>query len=174
MLRTLVNVDPLADIRAMDEMLDRMFGTPHRTGPSQPTNNAVSGALLPVDVLEKDNRFIVRAAAPGVKPEDLDIQIENNVLTIRGELKQEHEEQDVKVYRREYSYGTFSRSIRLPDNVNLEGVEAQFEHGFVTITIPRVEEPKPKALKVPVRTGQQGSETRAIEQHAETKKSGKN
>jgi len=163
MLRTLVNVDPLAELRSMDEMFDRMFGLPHRVGASPSGQSSPGNAMLPVDILEKGDRFIVKAAVPGIKPEDLDIQIENEVLTISGELKQAAEEQDAKVYRREYTYGAFSRSIRLPRNLNLEAVEADFDNGFVTITLPRIEEQKPKALKVPVRTGETN---RSIEQTA--------
>ncbi len=88
---------------------------------------------------------------PGVDPEQIDIQIENNVLTIRGELKSDYEETQAKVYRREYSYGKFSRSIRLPEDLNHEEVSAEFKHGFVTITLPRTPTPQPKVLRVPIK-----------------------
>lgn len=146
MLKTIVNANPLAEFRAFDEMFDRMLGVPHRVGASH-----VAPGLLPVDVVEKDNALVVKAAVPGVDPEHIDIQIENNVLTISGELKSDYEETNAKVYRREYSYGQFSRSIRLPDDLDLEKVNAEFHHGFVTVTLPRQDAPAPKALRVPIK-----------------------
>lgn len=113
---------------------------------------ANAGLTLPLEILEKDGKVLVRAAVPGVAPEDLDVSVEDGVLAIRGELKREHEDKDVRVYRREYTYGTFSRSLRLPDDLDLDHVDAEFKNGFVTITLPRVEQPKPEVRKVEVRT----------------------
>lgn len=130
------------------KIFDRLIGSPYR-----PTAPAVSS--LPIDITEHDGKLFVRAAVPGVEPGQLDIQIEKNVLTIRGESRQETENKEEKVYRREVSYGAFARSIRLPEGLNLETVEADFKNGIVTVTLPRLPEEKPKTLKVNVR----GSET---------------
>lgn len=145
-MKTLVSWNPSQEIRSMEEVFDRLFGSP-RTAPG--------AALLPVDVLEKENKLVVRAAVPGVKPEELDIQIEKNVLTIKGETRHEVAGEDTKIYRREVSYGAFARSIRLPENLNLDDVDAQFENGIVTIAISKVEEPKPLSIKVNVRPSEQ-------------------
>jgi len=142
-MKTLVSWNPTHDLRAMDEMLDRLFNGPRTTNTS---------AVLPIDVLEQDGKFILKSAIPGVNPEELDIQIENNVLSIKGEHKQESTSEEAKVYRREVAYGAFSRSIRLPENLNLEAVDAEFKNGVVTISIPKVEEPKPQPIKVNVRS----------------------
>src|SRR5690349_9470587 len=115
-MRTLVNWNPANDLRAMDEMLERMLGTPRQ----------LESTLLPVDLLEQDGKLIIKAAVPGVNPEELDVQVDNGVLTIKGEHKQEETTNDAKVYRREVAYGSFSRSIRLPENLNLEQVDAHF------------------------------------------------
>lgn len=144
-MKTLVHVNPLSDFRAIDEVFERLFSR-------VPTATAPNATALAVDVLEKNGKFTVKASVPGVDPANLDIQIENNVLTIRGETKSEYEEGEVKLYRREVSYGAFARSIRLPENLNVAEADAQFNHGFVTISIPRVEEEKPKAFKVPVKS----------------------
>lgn len=146
-MKTLVHVNPLTEFRSLDEVMERFFG---RT----PAISA-NATILPIDVFEKDGKFVVRASVPGVKPEDLDVQIENNVLTIRGETKSTFENTDVKVYRREISYGSFARSIRLPENLNLDQVDAEFTNGNVTISIPRAEEEKPLARKVEIRTTQE-------------------
>jgi len=106
---------------------------------------------LPLDILEQDGTLKIRAAVPGVEPNELEIQIEKNVLTIRGEISRENESKDEKVYRREVSYGAFSRSVRLPDGLDFDKVDAQFKNGIVTISLPRVPEEKPKSIKVNVR-----------------------
>jgi len=142
-MKTLVSWNPTHDLRGMDEMLDRIFNGSRTTNAS---------AVLPIDVLEQDGKFIVRSTIPGVAPEDLDIEIENNVLSIKAEHKQEAMSEEAKVYRREVAYGAFSRSIRLPENLNLEAVDAEFKNGVVTISIPKVEEPKPQPIKISVRS----------------------
>ena len=165
MLNRVMQIDPLNEMRAMDEMFNRLF--------AEPFGNRRSGATLatlPVDILERDNKLIVRAAVPGVRPEDLDVAIENNVLTIRGESRDEHESNDekTKVYRREVSFGSFARSIRLPERLKLDDVDAEFKNGFVTITIPKAEEPKPEAKRISVRSAEADS-GRQIPASTETK-----
>lgn len=144
-MRTIAHVNPAAEIRAFEEMFDRMFGTTLR--PSTPVANA-----LPLDVIERDNKLVVRAALPGIDPKDIDIQIEENVLTIRGETRNESESKDEKVYRREITAGRFARSVRLPEDLNLDAVDAEFQNGLVIVTLPRQEAPKPKTFKVNLRT----------------------
>ncbi len=140
-MRTLVNLNPASDLRTMEEVFDRLFGAPTR----QPAS-AVAG--LPIDVLEREGNLIIRASVPGVNPSDLDIQIEKNVLTIRGEARAETEHKDEKVYRREVGYGAFARSVRLPEGLDFSAVSADFSNGIVTITLPRLPEEKPQSVKV--------------------------
>lgn len=144
-MRTIRTFDPVSEAHAIDSVLERLF-TPYR-----PTNNPVHDANLKLAIFEKEGKYFVRAAVPGIEPSDLDIQVESGMLTIRGEFKQEEALQDAKVFRREYAYGTFTRSLRLPENVDVESVDAEFKNGFVTITIPVLEEEKPKAHKIAVR-----------------------
>lgn len=142
-MKTLVRVNPLNDIRTMDEMFERLFA---RTPIQSPMS-----AVMPIDVFERNGKFTVRASVPGIDPQNLDVQIEGGVLTITGEVQHDYNDENIKVYRREVSYGSFVRSIRLPEELNLEEVDAEFKNGFVTISIPRIEPEKPKALKVNVR-----------------------
>jgi HSP20 family protein len=111
-------------------------------------------ATLPVDIFEKDNNLVVRAAVPGIEPKDLDVSIEQNILTIRGETRShfETDEKDTKVYRREVSYGAFSRSIRLPETLSFDKADAEFKNGFVTITIPKPEQQQAQPRKLNVRS----------------------
>ena len=161
-MKTVVRVNPISEFRAMDEMFERLFG---RTPMASPT-----ATNLPLDIFERDSKFFVRASVPGISPESLDVQVEDSVLTIRGEIRHDYEGEDVKVYRREVSYGSFARSIRLPENLNLDKIDAEFSNGFVTISIPKLEEVKPKALKVTVRSANETtSEPKIIEAQAKTK-----
>ena len=149
MLSRIMNVDPLNEMRAMEESFNRFFGYPGAT-----FDRSTQVSTLPVDIFEKDNRLVIRAAVPGIAPEDLDVSIENNILTIRGETRSNMEtsDTDAKVYRREVSYGAFSRSIRLPDKLEIDKADAEFKHGFVTISIPKIEEVKPEPKKLNVRS----------------------
>ena len=145
-MKTLLRVNPISEFRTMDDMFDHLFGRSPAVSPP------ASATHLPLDILEQEGKFIIRASVPGTNPADLEIQIENNILTIRGETKSEYKSEDAKFYRREVSYGAFARSIRLPEKLDLEQVDAAFNHGFVTISIPKLEEEKPKAVRVNVRT----------------------
>lgn len=160
MLRTLVNVDPVNELRSVEEMFERFFG--------QPTRPVPAASTLPVDITEKDGNLVIRAAVPGIDPKDLEITIESNVLSIRGETKTENQSENEKIYRREVSYGTFSRSIRLPEKLDLEKVSADFNHGMVTITMPRLPEVKPQVRKVEVKNLGASNEQPSIEQNSQS------
>lgn len=145
MMRTLTPIQAFNDLRTMEQALERLF----RADAPVATN---ATHTIPLDVLESDGKLIVRASVPGIQPDQLDISVENNVLTIRGEVAQEAQSEGTKVYRRETFYGSFSRSLRLPENLNLSEVDAQFKNGVVTISIPRVIEEKPEPIKIQVRS----------------------
>jgi len=147
MVRTLVNMNPTSESRAIEDIFDRLFGSPAR-----PTTTP--SGTFPLDIYEREGKLMLKASVPGIDPKDLEIQIENNVLTIRGETRHEEDSKDDKVYRREVSYGSFSRSVRLPENLNLDAVEAEFKNGLVTISLPRIPEEKPKTVKVNVRAAE--------------------
>jgi HSP20 family protein len=146
-MTSLVKFNPFEEMRQMSEMFDRLFeGLPWDRSPV-----VERSAVAPMDVLEKDSKLIIRAALPGVKPEDVKVNIDNNVLTIEGEVKQEHVDENTRVYRRECAYGKFTRSLRLAENLNLDQIDAQFHNGIVEITIPKIVEEK-KTISIPVRT----------------------
>jgi len=156
MYRSLLNWNPVNEFQQIEEMFERAFGT---NGRSNGEGTQVS-YTLPVDVYERDNRIFVKAAVPGMSADDLDVSIDKNILTIRGETKADWgtEDQSTKVFRREYRYGSFSRSIRLPENIDVEQVNAEFNNGFVTVSVPYMVQEKPQAFKVPVKTVGQGSQ----------------
>ena len=140
-MKTLSIYDPFVEF---DRVFEGLFPNKSRDVPTE-------GNLVPMDVFAKEGAWILRASLPGIKPEDIDLTVENGMLTIRGKLSFEDEHQEAKVYRREIASGAFVRSIRLPGNVDVEKAEATFAHGFVTVTVPKLVEDKPGAFRVPLK-----------------------
>ena len=105
-----------------------------------------------VDILENEHELVVKADLPDIKPEELDIRVENNILTIRGERKFEKKVDEKNYLRVERSYGSFARSFSLANTVNSEAIKADYKDGVLTLKIPKREEAKPKQIKVNVGT----------------------
>jgi HSP20 family protein len=103
-----------------------------------------------VDIFETDNELVLKADVPGVELKDIDIQIENGTLTLKGERKFEKEEKNKGFHRLERSYGSFIRYFTVPETVDSENVKAEFQHGVLTVTLPKKEVAKPKAIKVQI------------------------
>jgi len=127
--------------------VDRLFTpTMRRTRWAAPTSLG-----LAIDVGENEEGYIVKAAVPGVSSDDLDITLEDGVLTIKGEVKADENIDNDQYHVRERRYGSFSRSVRFPVAVNAEAIEATYENGILTLNIPKAEEVKPKRIAVKVR-----------------------
>src|SRR6201981_393642 len=103
-----------------------------------------------VDIYEGQNELVVKADLPDIKPEELDIRVENNILTIRGERKFEKKADEKNYLRVERAYGSFARSFSLANTVNTEAIKADYKDGVLTLSIPKREEAKPKQIKVNV------------------------
>jgi HSP20 family protein len=103
-----------------------------------------------VDILEKDGNLILRAELPGVNEKEIDLKLEGNVLTLRGERKLEDEQENNNYHRRESFYGTFSRSFTLPETVDRDHIKADYKSGVLTVTIPQRPEVKPREIPVSV------------------------
>jgi len=104
-----------------------------------------------VDIAETEKEFIIKAEVPEVKKDEVKISVDNGVLSIRGERKQEKEEKGKKFHRVERYYGSFTRSFTLPDNVDETKIEASFKDGMLNIQIPKSEKSKPKAIDVKIK-----------------------
>ncbi|HMB15601.1 MAG TPA: Hsp20/alpha crystallin family protein [Pelovirga sp.] len=104
-----------------------------------------------VDISETDKEFTIKADVPGVKREDVKISIEDQVLSIRGESHQEKEDKSEKMHRVERFYGSFSRSFTLPENVDIEKIDASFKDGLLSLVIPKIEVAKPKSVEVKIK-----------------------
>lgn len=103
---------------------------------------------LALDVSENEDAFMVEAAMPGINPDDLDITLEDNILTIQGETKAERDVEESRYHLRERRFGRFSRSLQLPTAINADEVEAEYTNGVLILTIPKAEEVKPKRIAI--------------------------
>ena len=105
---------------------------------------------IPLDAVEEGDDLLVRASVPGVKPEDIEVTIEDGILSIKGQTKEEHEVKEGEYLMRERRSGSFHRSVRLPDTVDADKAETGYENGVLTIKLPKVEAKKAKRLEVSV------------------------
>jgi HSP20 family protein len=129
--------------------VNRLFG--NVLEPSGEESNLTSWAPA-VDIYETEHELVVKADLPDMDPKDLDIRVENNILTIRGERKFEKKVNEDNYLRVERAYGSFSRSFSLANPANAEAINADYQNGVLTLTIPKREEAKPKQIKVNVAT----------------------
>jgi HSP20 family protein len=143
----LVKWDPWREIEDMFDRYTRAVGWPKGGGQEV----ATTGAWSPrVDISETDKAFVIKAEIPEVKKEDVKVTIDNGVLSISGERKQEKEEKGKQFHRIERYYGSFHRSFTLPENVSEAKVKATFKDGMLNLEIPKTEVAKPKAIDVKV------------------------
>jgi HSP20 family protein len=106
--------------------------------------------MIPLDISENENEFIVKASLPGVRPEDVHITAHGDTLTIRGEIKAEEEKKDEHYHLRERRYGQFQRVVTLSTPISADKAQARFENGVLTLILPKADEAKPKEIKLNV------------------------
>jgi HSP20 family protein len=129
---------------SLRDTVDRLFEDPRAWRVS--LGNA--GNPFPVDVMDTADEVVVKASLPGVKPDDIEISITGQVLTLKGESKEEHEEKAQNWYRRERRQGTFVRQLQLPTEVDSARAEAVFENGVLRLALPKADTVKPRSIKV--------------------------
>jgi len=139
-------LDNMTSLRRLNSVLDEAFN-------AWPFQNQESGTLtsawLPAcDVFEDKDAVKIVAEVPGIRPEDVKISLEDSLLTIRGEKKQQAEEKNERVHRYERSYGSFERSFTLPSTVDPDKIVANYEHGVLTVSIPKAERARPREIPV--------------------------
>ena len=143
--------DPFREMISMRRAMDRLIDG-SLSGQDQMSEVQWS---LPLDVIEHDNEFIVKASLPGVKPDDIDVTFDKGMLTIKGQVMNESENEEGEYHLRERSYGTFTRTISLPSTIKADDIQANFNDGILTLELPKSEEVKPK--RIAVNKGQQKS-----------------
>jgi len=136
-------------VNTLQDQINRLFNEAFERERGGEESNLTTWAPA-VDISETEHELVVNADLPGVDIKDLDIRVENNVLTIRGERKFEKKVNEENYLRVERAYGSFSRSFSLANTVNPEGIKADYQNGVLTLNIPKREEAKPKQIKVNV------------------------
>lgn len=139
--------DPLRDVLSMQNRLNSLFQEYNRGEGDALTTAAFAP---PVDVYEDEHKIVLKLEVPGLKESDLDIQLENNVLTVKGERKFEKDEKEENFHRIERRYGSFYRSFAIPNTVNPDSVKASYEAGVLKVELDKRAEAEPKQIKVEV------------------------
>ena len=147
MRTTLSRFEPFRNAPAFQDQINRLF---HEAFDRSSDEANLTPWAPDVDIYETENQLVLKADLPDIKSEDLDIRVENNILTIRGERKFEKKVDENNYLRVERSYGSFSRSFSLANTVNTEAIQADYKNGVLTLSIPKREEAKPKQIKVHV------------------------
>jgi HSP20 family protein len=144
---TVVRYDPFRDLRTLQEEVNRLFST--NLTRAFGDEGIGRGAWAPsVDIYENKDQIVLEAELPGMKQEDFDLSIENNVITLRGERKFEKTDETDNYHRVERSYGAFTRSFTLPQTVSAEGATAEYNNGVLRVTLPKREETKARRIQV--------------------------
>lgn len=139
--------EPFRGVTSLQEEVNRLFESTLHGNRSEGSLTSWAPA---VDIHEADDALVVNADLPGMKESELDVRVENNTLTIRGERKFETEVKEENYLRVERSYGSFTRGFTLPNTVKTEGISATYENGVLTVKLPKREETKPRQVKVNV------------------------
>ena len=146
----IVRWEPLRELASIQNEVNRLFGTVF-DAPATGGNGGTLRRWMPaMDLVETDDRFILRADLPGLSENDVTIEVEDSVLTVSGERKAEHETTKEGYHRVERAFGSFSRSLTLPEGVDAESVAASFDRGVLEITIPKPEQRKPRKISIGV------------------------
>ncbi len=148
----LIRWEPARELNTIQQEMNRLFNTFFDAPVSGGGNggSALRRWIPAMDVVETDDTFVLRADLPGLSESDVNIELEDNVLTISGERKSEHEERKEGYYRVERASGSFSRSLTLPEGVDPEAVRASFDRGVLEVRIPKPEERKPRKVAISV------------------------
>ena len=143
-MSNITRLEPLRDLvsvrKDMDRLFDQFFATPDSA--------RMDWSIPMVDMYQTENDIVVKATLPGLGPDDLDIQITGDLLTIRGEIKLEIDEEGAKYHLREHRYQSFSRSLTLPVPIVADKSNAEMKNGILHLTLPKAEEAKPKVISV--------------------------
>jgi len=147
----LIRWDPTPELQSLQSEFNRLFDA--FFGESSGADSERSRWLPAMDLLERDNEYVLRLDLPGVDPKDVKVELENNVLTVSGERKAQHEERRDGAYRLERGYGRFARSLTLPEGVDPAQIAARLENGVLEVRVPKPEERKPQRIAIDIAQG---------------------
>lgn len=144
-MSSIVRWEPINDLVTLREAMDRLFEESF----VRPRGMTPGGSVeLPLDMYETENELVVSAALPGVKPDDIEITVTGEALSIKGSVQSESTVDRANYHRQERRFGTFARTVALPVMVQIDKAEAKFRDGVLTLTLPKAEEVKPKTIKL--------------------------
>jgi len=149
----IVRWEPFRDLLSLQERMNRLFSESYRSGGPQGQEDdwALGGSWAPaVDIYEQDGNIVLKAELPGLDLKDVDIRVENNTLTLRGQRKLDEQVKRDNYHRVERAYGAFTRSFALPNVVDAENIKAEYKDGLLRVTLPKREEAKPKQIRINV------------------------
>ncbi len=148
-MANIVRRDPAREMLSLREAMDRLFEESFLR-PGFLSGGESAAGHMPLDMYETENDIVVKAAIPGLKPEEIDVTVTGDLLTIRGEFKSENEQTDEKrnYHRQERRFGSFCRQVSLPAGVNTDAGSAEFENGVLTLTLPKAEEAKVRKVQI--------------------------
>lgn len=145
---TIVRWEPLRELGSLQNEMNRLFNTVFDT-PAPGNGGSTMRRWVPsMDLVETDEHFVLRADLPGMSEEDIKIEFEDGTLTVSGERKSEHESKNEGYYRVERAFGSFSRSLTLPQGIDPEAVTASFDRGVLEVRVPKPEERKPRRIEI--------------------------
>jgi len=142
--------DPFRNLSTLQDQVNRLFDTSFK---GNADNSALTTWAPAVDIYETENELVIKADLPDVAEKDIDVRVENNMLTVRGERKFEESVKEDNYLRVERAYGSFSRSFSLPTTVDTEAIKASYKNGVLTVELPKRAESKPKQVKINVSNG---------------------
>lgn len=145
---SIVKWDPFKDMLNLRDTMNRVFGEQGLARRGWDEELSYTTWAPKVDIYEKGGNIVLKAEVPGVSKEDVEVNIENNILTLRGERKQEKEVKEDDFYRMERYHGSFTRSFTLPRTVDPEKIEAKYRDGVLEVTLPKMEEAKQKKIQI--------------------------
>ena len=143
-MSNLMKWEPVSEIMTLRQAMDQLFNDAY----TRPVSMSGVSASPAIDLYQDNDNVVVKAALPGLKAEDVEISVIANVLSLRGEYKQENEHKDATYHIREQRYGSFERAVRLPTDVQTDKAKADFEDGILTVTLPKAETVKPKMINI--------------------------
>ena len=147
---TIVKWDPFRNVAALQDRINRIFDESFSRTADLDDDISVSAWKPTVDIYETDEAIILKAELPGIKKEDVSVEVKDNVLTLKGERAEEKEIKEKNYYRKERAFGTFSRAFNLQHRIQPDKIKARFKDGVLKIEIPKPEEEKPKQITVKV------------------------
>ena len=147
---SIIRWEPFRDLVSTHDHFNQLFNETFARAFGNQQEVSPRAWVPPVDIGETEDSLVLKAELPGIKPDDVEIRVEDNTLYLKGERKFEKEVKEENLHRVERSYGTFSRSFALPSSIDSDKVKAEYQNGVLTLTMPKSEEGKPKTIKIDV------------------------